>query len=102
MKEEIIVRYTRDNLPKDNQTDWARVDAMTDEEIEEAARSDPDAQLTDADYWKNAVPVDGRNNRSRLNIDPDILHWFQNQGKDYRERMSAILKSHAETRRDSR
>jgi len=38
-----MVRYSRNNLPPDK-TDWARVDAMTDEEVIAAARSDPDAQ----------------------------------------------------------
>ena len=37
-----VVRYSRDNLPPDK-TDWARIDAMTDEEVV-AALSDPDAQ----------------------------------------------------------
>ena len=36
-----IVRYTRDNLPPDK-TDWARLKAMTEEEINAAALSDPD------------------------------------------------------------
>jgi putative transcriptional regulator len=38
-----VVRYLRDNLPPD-QTDWARVAAMTDDETMAAALSDPDAQ----------------------------------------------------------
>ena len=38
-----LVRYQRDDLPADR-TDWARVDAMTDEEVVAAALSDPDAQ----------------------------------------------------------
>ena len=38
-----MVRYSRDSLPPD-QTDWARVDALTDEEVTAAALSDPDAQ----------------------------------------------------------
>jgi putative transcriptional regulator len=42
-----VARYPRDNLPPD-QTDWARVEAMTDDEVMAAALSDPDAQpLTD-------------------------------------------------------
>ncbi|MEK7814433.1 MAG: hypothetical protein AAB291_00800, partial [Chloroflexota bacterium] len=57
MKEEHIVRYSRDNLPKDTRTDWARVDAMTEEEIDAAARSDPDAQPTDDAFWEEAVLV---------------------------------------------
>ena len=36
-------------LPERGKTDWSRLDAMTEEEIEAAARSDPDAQpLTEA------------------------------------------------------
>src|ERR1700680_827461 len=38
-----VVRYSRDSLPPDK-TNWARIDAMTDEEVVAAARSDPDAQ----------------------------------------------------------
>ncbi len=38
-------------------TDWARLRAMTDEEIEEGARSDPDALSTDEEFWKDAKIV---------------------------------------------
>ena len=47
-----MVRYSRDNLPPDK-TDWARIKAMTDEEVMAAALSDPDAQpLTPEDLAK--------------------------------------------------
>ena len=52
------VRYTRselDALP--DETDWERVDALTDEDIEKAALSDPDDPPTDADFWKDATVV---------------------------------------------
>ena len=45
------VTYTRselDALP--DETDWERVDALTDEDIEKAALSDPDDPPTDADF----------------------------------------------------
>ena len=52
------VTYTRselDALP--DETDWERVDALTDEDIEKAALSDPDDPPTDADFWKDATVV---------------------------------------------
>ena len=52
------VTYTRselDTLP--DETDWERVDALTDEDIEKAALSDPDDPPTDADFWKDATVV---------------------------------------------
>jgi len=45
-----VVRYSRDNLPTDK-TDWARIDAMTDEEVVAAALSDPDAQRSLQNNW---------------------------------------------------
>jgi hypothetical protein len=51
------VGYTRDEVPE-GRTDWARVDALTDEEIDEAIRTDPDAAPTlDEDWFRNAEPV---------------------------------------------
>ena len=45
MSEKDITRVTLDpNNPSKGNTDWERVDAMTEEEIHAAALSDPDAQ----------------------------------------------------------
>ena len=50
-----IVRRTLGNLRR-GKTDWARVDALTDEEIEEAVRNDPDAPPNlDEEWFKNAT-----------------------------------------------
>ena len=59
MKEQnTLVKYTRseiDTLP--DETDWESVDALTDEDIDAAASSDPDAPPTDASFWKDATVV---------------------------------------------
>jgi uncharacterized protein (DUF4415 family) len=94
MSEERIVRYTRDNLPKDTQTDWARVDAMTEAEIDAAARSDPDAQPTDAAFWEDAVLVFPSKHLVCIRIDRDVLDWFRGQGRGYQTRMNAVLRSY--------
>ncbi len=54
MSEEHIVRYPRSELPEDTGTDWDRLEAMSEDEINETAASDPDAQPTDEDFWKGA------------------------------------------------
>ena len=97
MKEENIVRYSRENLPKDDQTDWARVDAMTEEEIDAAARSDPDAQPTTEEDWAEAVLIlPGPKQLVCLRIDRDILDWFRGQGRGYQTRMNAVLRAYME------
>ena len=98
MSEENIVRYTRETLPKDTRTDWARLKAMTEEEIEANALSDPDNPPIDmSDFWERGVAVDGARNLTRLNLDPDILDWFQGRGADFRQQIGAVLQAYMQT-----
>ena len=70
MKEENITRVTLDpNNPTKGETDWARVDAMTEREVHEAALSDPDAQpTTEEDLKQFKRVVDVRGIREGLNL----------------------------------
>ena len=52
------VNYTRselDSLP--DETDWERVDALTDEEIDAAASTDADDPPTDESFWEDPTVV---------------------------------------------
>jgi putative transcriptional regulator len=70
---ERIIRYRPGTDPKPKgKTDWARVDAMTEEEIEAAALSDPDAQpLTDEELAQFFRPRAIREARERLGFTPE-------------------------------
>ena len=88
------VTYTRselDALP--DETDWERVDALTDEDIEKAALSDPDDPPTDADFWKDATVVMPDN---IVIVDADLLAWFKAHTPDYETQINAVLRSHVE------
>ncbi len=95
MKEQnTYVKYTRseiDTLP--DETDWERVDALTDEDIEKAALSDPDDPPTDADFWKDATVVMPEN---MVIVDADLLEWFKAHTPDYEAQINAVLRSHVE------
>jgi hypothetical protein len=39
------------------QTDWARIDAMTEEEVEQNALSDPDNQPFTDEFWDKAEVI---------------------------------------------
>ncbi|MBM3925348.1 MAG: hypothetical protein FJ320_05075 [SAR202 cluster bacterium] len=94
MNEERIVRYKAGQVPKGD-TDWARIDAMTDEEIEANALSDPDAQPTDEEFWRDAVLwIPGKKTPVQLRLDPDVLLWFKSQGPRYQTRINAVLRSY--------
>jgi putative transcriptional regulator len=69
-KDDATKRVTFDPAnPPRGRTDWRRVDALTDKEIERAARSDPDAQpLSDDELAKFQRVVDVRALRRRLGM----------------------------------
>ena len=98
MNEKNIVKRSASDRRK-GKTDWERVKAMTEEEIEEAARSDPDAQPTDTEFWKDAeLVLPDAKERITVRFDKDVLAWFKNQGKGYQTRMNAVLRAYMEAK----
>lgn len=86
--------YRADRLPE-GKTDWARVHAMTEEEI--MATSPPELADLPDDFWDDAVlviPV-GKEAIS-LRVDHEVLAWFRAQGNGYQTRMNAVLRSYME------
>lgn len=86
--------------PRAKGTDWARVSAFTDAEIERMAKADPENPATVAADWANAVvgtppaktPVNAR-------FDADVVDWFKSQGRGYQTRMNAVLRRYMEAHR---
>ncbi|HVA76393.1 MAG TPA: BrnA antitoxin family protein [Candidatus Binataceae bacterium] len=88
-----IFADTRSLARHRGKTDWARVNALTDREIEEAIASDPDAApILDAEWFRNAkLVIPERKVPVSLRIDREILEWFKRQGRGYQSRMHAVL-----------
>lgn len=99
MSEENITRVTADEIRRKrqqgikSQTDGARVDALTDEEIVASMRDDPDWQdLIDID-WSEATWVEPRRKKAiSIRLDDDIVDFFQATGKGYQTRINAVLR----------
>jgi lactoylglutathione lyase len=83
------------------ETDYARLDAMTDEDIARAVAEDPDAAPVDAD-WSNAwwtIPAGVQH--KYMSVDEDVVEWFRAAaGDDYRDRMREVLRAHMEANRE--
>jgi uncharacterized protein (DUF4415 family) len=78
----------------EDRTDWARVDAMTDEELERLVAEDPDEQDVEWDWDKAVVVMPERKEHINLRVDADVLRFFKKQGKGYQTRMNAVLRSY--------
>lgn len=75
-------------------TDWERVAAFTDAEIERMAADDEENPASIGEDWIDAVvglppaktPVNAK-------FDRDVVDWFKSQGRGYQTRMNAALRS---------
>jgi uncharacterized protein (DUF4415 family) len=94
-KEPHIVRYTREEIDRlgPGETDWARIDAMTEEEIEAAARADPEWEgLLDIDWSKAELVMPRRKGAISIRLDDDVLTYFKSLGAGYQTRINAVLR----------
>lgn len=76
-----------------SQTDWARVDSITEEELEAAIAADPDSDPP-VDWTSGRLVMPGPKQSVHLRIDPEVLAWFKAQGKGYLTRMNAVLRAY--------
>ena len=93
-KENIVVRKW--SARRKGKTDWAAVDALTDEDIARAVANDPDAAPIDID-WSDAVlvmPV--RKKAISIRVDEDVLDFFKRDGDGYQGRINAVLRSYVQ------
>jgi uncharacterized protein (DUF4415 family) len=98
-----IVSYTVEELEEmrargQSKTDWARVDALTEMQLEAAIASDPAWADIPRDWYKHATPYYPKEHKKQvtLRIDPDILAWFKRQGRGYQTRINAALRAFVE------
>jgi uncharacterized protein (DUF4415 family) len=84
----------------EGETDWARVDAMSEEELAAAIASDQDDPGNDPTFWAHAqviYPVPKA--RVTMRLDRDILEFFKRAGPGYQTRIQAVLRSYVEAHR---
>ena len=75
-------------------TDWDRLRRMEATEIRAGIEADPDAQPTDAAFWKGAKVVFPRRKAVvTMRLDSDLLDWFRQQ-RGYQTRINAILRTY--------
>lgn len=77
-------------------TDWAAVDALTDEQIAEAVRNDPDAAPIDLDWSDAVLVIPPKKTAISIRVDEDVLDYFKSEGAGYQRRINAVLRSYME------
>ena len=75
-----------------SQTDWNRLDALGDEDIDYS-----DVPELGADFWKEARVIDpGAKKPITIRIDQDVIAWFKARGGRYQVLMNRVLRQYME------
>lgn len=82
-------------MKKPSRTDWTRVDALQDEDIDTS-----DIPPLDADFFAEAeLRLPSAKPSITIRLDPDVLDWFKGQGKGYQTRINAVLRRYVEAQK---
>ena len=86
------------------QTDWQRVDALTDEDIAHAIAQDPATFEPDPAWFANALVLRPSQPKERITVrlDADMVQWFKAQGGGYQTRINSILRAYYEAQKAKR
>jgi len=100
-KGEDIRTYTADEIRAmrrrgEDRTDWAKVDAMTEADLERAIAEDEDERDLEPD-WTRAELVMPRPRQSvHLRLEREVVEFFKAGGKGHITRMQAVLRAYVD------
>ena len=82
---------------KSSATDWKRVDAARDEDIDTS-----DIPALDRSFFADAkLRLPDKKRSVTVRLDADVLEWFRAQGKGYQTRINAVLRMYMESKKNS-
>jgi uncharacterized protein (DUF4415 family) len=89
MNEKNITRISRGD-PRKGETNWSKLQNLTDAEINASIENDPD--WSDDWNWSDAVlAVPTKKTAISIRVDSDVLDFFKRQGAGYQRRINAVL-----------
>jgi uncharacterized DUF497 family protein len=100
-KSERIVRYTAAEIDEmlrrgEDRTDYARLDAMTDEELEASIDREDEGEFDHTRAFAGLPPVKVQ---VTLHLDLDILRWFKSRSGDDESMINDVLRSYVEAQK---
>ncbi len=79
---------------KASQTNWKRIDAMKDEDIDFSDIPEITPEMfARAIRRRNFVPIP-RKKQLTLRVDSDVVDWYKKQGPGYQTRINSLLRAY--------
>jgi len=77
-------------------TDWAALEAMTDEEIDYSEIP----PLTEEFFEHATLRIPAKQIRSLIQLDSEVMEWYQSQETDYKTLIHSVLRRYIEDSRN--
>lgn len=77
-----------------SETDWKRLDAMTDEEIDLSDCPEITPEIFAKGIVREGLAPSKKKTQVTLRIDNDVLEWFKSQGKGYQTKINSLLRAY--------
>ena len=79
---------------KKSRTDWKRVDALKDEDIDLSDTPEVPPEMFARSVVRRGLRPVPRKAQLTLRLDSDVLEWFRKQGQGYQTKINALLRAY--------
>ena len=87
---------------KKSRTDWNRVDALKDGEIDFSDTPELTPEMFARAVVRRGLQAVSRNAQLTIRIDRDVLEWYRRQGPGYQIRINTLLRAYMQERQKQR
>jgi uncharacterized protein (DUF4415 family) len=81
---------------KTDETDWARIDAMTDEDIDFSETPEATPEMFARGIVRRGLKPVRRKDQLTLRVDSDVVAWYRKLGSGYQTKINALLRAYME------
>jgi uncharacterized protein (DUF4415 family) len=79
---------------KKSQTDWKRVDALKDKDIDLSDVPEVSPEMFARAIVRRGLKPVPRKAQLTLRVDSDVLQWYRKQGQGYQTKINALLRAY--------
>jgi uncharacterized protein (DUF4415 family) len=87
---------SRESTSKESLTDWQRLDALRDEDIDLSDAPEITPEMFAKAVVRRGLKPPPSKRQITIRLDEDVLKWFRAQGEGYQTRINALLRAYME------
>ena len=79
---------------KKSATDWKRVDAMRDKDIDKTDLPEVSPEMFARGLVRRGLKPAARKQQLTIRVDGDVLDWYKRQGQGYQTKINSLLRAY--------